>query len=75
MKQLDNYKHSLSDEQMLQNTVFTHFSYLISFFFFLMNDKCSSGFLAVIGHRVLLMNFMLLSLLMMSLLIFKTLFV
>lgn len=75
MKQLDNYKHSLSDEQMLQNTVFTHFSYLISFFF-LMNDKCSSGFLAVIGHRVLLMSFMLLLLLlMMSLLIFKTLFV
>lgn len=33
MKQLDNYKHSLSDEQMLQNTVFTHFSYLISLFF------------------------------------------
>lgn len=75
MKQLDNYKHSLSDEQMLQNTVFTHFSYLISLVFFLMNDKCSSGFLAVIGHRVLLMNFMLLLLLMMSLLIFKTLFV
>lgn len=41
-----------------------------------MNDKCSSGFLAVIGHRVLLMSFMLLLLLlMMSLLIFKTSFV